>query len=123
MPPLSENHVTKSLGKTFPLHPPKCLMNFILVIDCIPGCKFPIRGHAFMTSTRRGPGSGGRMWTGEGDQARCGRPHRKLKLESMTSSCFLLMQRSWYIFLPECLLWTEYKVEIFRRYKLVIINY
>src|SRR6218665_1218539 len=39
-----------------------------------------IRCHPFMTSTRRGSGSGGRMWTG--GQAPCGRPHRKLKLES-----------------------------------------
>jgi len=37
-----------------------------------------------MTSTRRGrgSGSGGRMWMWEGGQAPCGRPHRKLKLES-----------------------------------------
>src|SRR6218665_547225 len=37
-----------------------------------------------MTSTRRGEGSGsgGRMRTGGGGAAPCGRPHRKLKLES-----------------------------------------
>ena len=38
-----------------------------------------------MTSTRRGEGgsgSGGRMWTGEGGQAPCVHPYRKLKLES-----------------------------------------
>src|SRR6218665_3168348 len=35
------------------------------------------------------------------------------------SSCLLLMQRSWH-FLPEFHLWTESKVEIFWRYKLVI---
>ena len=29
-----------------------------------------------------GSGSGGCMWTGEGGQTPCGRPHRKLKLES-----------------------------------------
>src|SRR6218665_3808164 len=28
-----------------------------------------------------GSGSGGRMWTGGGGPAPCGRPHRKLKLE------------------------------------------
>jgi len=39
-----------------------------------------VRGHPFMTSTRRGSFSGGRMWTG--GQAPFGRPHRKLKLES-----------------------------------------
>src|SRR6218665_661769 len=52
------------------------------VIDRIPGCKFPIRGQPFMTSTWRGSGSGERMCTGEGGQDPCGRPHRKLKLES-----------------------------------------
>src|SRR6218665_990345 len=51
------------------------------VIDRIPGCKFPIRDHPFMTSTRRGSGSGGRMCTGVRGQTPCGRPHRKLKLE------------------------------------------
>ena len=67
IPPLSEKHVTKSLGKTFPLHPPKFLMTFFSVIDRIPGCKFPIsyRGHPFMTSTWKGSDSGGSMWTGE----------------------------------------------------------
>src|SRR6218665_3363630 len=35
------------------------------------------------TEGGRGSGSGGRMWTGGGGgQAPCGRPHRKLKLES-----------------------------------------
>ena len=41
-----------------------------------------LRGHPFMTSTRRGRGlgSGGRMWTGGGGPAPCcGCPHRKLK--------------------------------------------
>src|SRR6218665_3201148 len=78
----SEKHVKNSLGKKISFHSPKFLMTFILVIDRIPGCKFPIRGHPFMTSTRMGSGSGGRMWTGEGRQALCGRPHRKLKLKS-----------------------------------------
>src|SRR6218665_115964 len=43
-----------------------------------------IRDHPFMTPTRRGEGSGsgGRMWTGGGGPAPCGRPHRKLILES-----------------------------------------
>ena len=29
-------------------------MTFILVIDRIPGCKFSIKGHPFLTSTQRG---------------------------------------------------------------------
>src|SRR6218665_2031136 len=85
-PSFRKKHVTKSLGKTFPLHPPKFLMTFILVIDRIPGCKFPIRGHPFMTSTRRGSGSGRRMWTGDGGQIPCGRPHRKLTTDVILSS-------------------------------------
>src|SRR6218665_2071568 len=40
-----------------------------------------IWGHPFMTSTRRVEGVRLR-WTGEEGQAPCGRPHRKLKLES-----------------------------------------
>src|SRR6218665_701984 len=107
MPPLSENHVTKSLGKTFPLHPPKFLMTFILVIDRFPGCTFPIRGHPFMTSTRRGAGSGGRMWTGMGGQAPCGRPHRKLILESTDVILSSSHAKKLVYFLPEFRLWTE----------------
>src|SRR6218665_2235816 len=43
--------------------------------------KYSVRDHPFMTSTRGGGGSGGRIWTGVGSSP-CGRPHRKLKLES-----------------------------------------
>src|SRR6218665_439974 len=45
---------------------------------------FLIRGHPFMTSTQRARGVRFR-WThvdGGGGQAPCGRPHRKLKIES-----------------------------------------
>src|SRR6218665_3964993 len=45
------------------------------------GCKNVVRGHPFMTSTRRVEGVM-LMWTGGGGPAPCGRPHRKLKLES-----------------------------------------
>src|SRR6218665_1769677 len=60
---------------------------------------YPQRSHPFMTSTRRGSGSCGRMWLGRG-QAPCGRPDRKLILEStdVIHSCLLLMQRSWRLF-------------------------
>src|SRR6218665_2018887 len=34
------------------------------------------------TEGAKGSDSDGRMWTGRGGQAPCGRPHRKLKLES-----------------------------------------
>src|SRR6218665_1582842 len=68
-----------------------------------------IWGHPFMTSTRRGrrAGSGGRMWTGGGGPAPCGRPHRKLKLEStdvMLSSSHAKKLAS---FSQEFRLWTE----------------
>ena len=61
--------------------------------------------------TEGGSGSGGRMWTGGGGPAPCGRPHRKLKLEStdVIAYCLLLMQRSWRPFLPKFRLWTEKK--------------
>jgi len=54
-----------------------------------------IRGHPFMTSTQGGQAQivHGRMWTGSGGQAPCGRPHRKLKLES-ADVILLLLQRS-----------------------------
>jgi len=69
-------------------------MTFILVIDRIPGCKFPIRGHPFMTSTRRGSGSGGRMWTGRGSSPMW-TSTQKIKIRV---HWLLLKQRSWYIF-------------------------
>jgi len=49
----------------------------------------------------------------EGGQAQvdaCGRPHRKLKLESTDD---ILMQRSWRLFLPEFRLWTGKKWNFF----------
>src|SRR6218665_3935414 len=65
-----------------------------------------IRGHPFMTSTRRGEGSGGRMWTGEGP-APCGRPHRTLKLESTDVILSSSHAKKLASFLPEFHLWTE----------------
>src|SRR6218665_3197225 len=59
----------KKSRKNFSSSSAKISDDLFLVIDRIPGCKFPIRGHPFMTSTRRGvrprrgSGSGGRMWT------------------------------------------------------------
>jgi len=55
----------------------------LLLLNIFNGVKFTqmeknsnaIRGHPFMMSTRRGSGSGGRLWTGE--SAPCGRRHRK----------------------------------------------
>src|SRR6218665_426803 len=93
----------KSVGKTFPLHPPKFLMIFTLVIDRIPGCKVPIRGHPFMTSTWRGQA----QVDGGGGQAPCGRPHRKLKLESTDVILSSSHAKKLVFVLPEFLLWTE----------------
>src|SRR6218665_1353452 len=66
-------------------------------------------GHPFMTSTRRGrwSGSPGRIWTGEGGQAPCGRPHRKLKLESTDVILSSSHAKKLASFLPEFRLWTK----------------
>src|SRR6218665_2724489 len=68
-----------------------------------------VRGHPFITSTRRGrgSGSGGRVWTGGGGPAPCGRPHRKLKLESTDVILFFSHAKKLASFLPEFRLWTE----------------
>jgi len=57
---------------------------------------------------------------GWGGQAPCGRPHRKLKLESTDIILPSSHAKKFVYFLPEFRLWVEYKVEIFQRYKLVI---
>jgi len=83
-------------------------MTSFSVIDRIPGCKFPIRGHPFMTSIRRGVRL---RWThvnGGGGQAPCGRPHRKLKFESTDVILSSSHEKKLvYFFLPEFRLWTE----------------
>src|SRR6218665_1790606 len=69
-----------------------------------------VRGHPFMTSTRRGArgsGSGRRMWTGGGDPARCGRPHIKLKLEFTDVILASSHAKKLASLLPEFRLWTE----------------
>ena len=68
-----------------------------------------LRGHPFMTSTRRGrgSGSGGRMWTGERGPAPCGRPHRKLKLESTDVILSSSHAKKLASFLPKFHFWTE----------------
>jgi len=68
-----------------------------------------------MTSTRRGRGlgSGGRMWTGKGGPAPCGRPHRKLKLESIDVILSSSHAKKLASFLPEFRLWTEKKLKFF----------
>ena len=54
----------------------------------------------------RGSGSGGRMWIGGGSQAPCGRPHRKLILES-TDVILSSHAKKLVYFLPEFRLWME----------------
>jgi len=78
-------------------------------------CCATIRGHPFMTSTRRGEGSGlgGRMWTGGGGPAPCGRPHRKWKLESTDVILSSSHAKKLAYFLPEFHLWTERKWKFF----------
>jgi len=67
---------------------------------------FSVRGHPFMTSTRRGSGSGGRMWTGGG------KPHvdlqtRKFKLESTDVILSSSHAKKLASFLPEFRLFAE----------------
>jgi len=71
-----------------------------------------------MTSTRRG-GQAQVDACGRGGPAQCGRPHRKLKLESTDVILYSSHAKKLASFLPAFRLWTE-KVEIFLRYKLVI---
>src|SRR6218665_1583334 len=56
----------KKSRKNFSSSSAKISDDLFSVIDRIPGCKIPIRGHLFMTSTRRVSGSDGRMCTGGG---------------------------------------------------------
>jgi len=61
-------------------------------MKCVSACRLSnraLRGHPFMTSTRRGRGGQAQVdacGQGGGGQALCGRPHRKLKLESADST-------------------------------------
>ena len=57
------------------------------------------------------------MWTGEGVPAPCGRPQRKLKLESTDVILSSSHAKKLVFFLPEFRLWTEksgnfYAIEI-----------
>ena len=69
-----------------------------------------------MTSTRRG-GGGGLRWThvdgGRDDSAPCGRPHRKLKLESTDVILSCSHAKKLASFLPEFRLRTEKKWKFF----------
>src|SRR6218665_2422777 len=70
-----------------------------------------IRGHPFMTSTRRGQRVR-LQWTqvdGGGGPAPCGRPHRNLKLESTDVILSSSHAKKLASFLPEFRLWTEKK--------------
>src|SRR6218665_2325500 len=77
---------------------------------------WPLRGHPFMMSTRR-EGRGVRLrWMhvdGEGGPAPCGRPHRKLKLESTDVILSSSHAKKLASFLPEFRLWTEKKWKFF----------
>ena len=84
-----------------------------------------LRGHPFMTSTRRGMGLGTQAQVdacgrGEGGPAPCGRPHRKLKLESTHVVTVFSSCKEVGIFFYQNFVFGQKKVEIFLRYKLVI---
>ena len=67
------------------------------------------RGHPFIMSTRRGSGVGLR-WThvdGGRGPAPCGRPHRKLKLETTDVILSSSHAKKLAYFFPEFGLWTE----------------
>src|SRR6218665_2361401 len=83
----------------------KCLNSAVLT-DILHICILPAGP---LWTTHKGPsiydvhteGEGVRLrWTGMGGSSPCGRPHRKLKLESTDDIgyCLLLMQRSWRLF-------------------------
>ena len=61
------------------------------------------------------------MWTGGRGPAPFGRPHRKLKLESTDVILSSSHAKKLAYFLLEFRLWTD-KLEIFLRYKLLIID-
>src|SRR6218665_2246700 len=61
------------------------LFTTITIGLCFSTCRVRTRGYPFMTSTQRGQRGQTQMdacGRGEGGQAPCGRPHRKLKVES-----------------------------------------
>src|SRR6218665_3639285 len=68
-----------------------------------------IWGHPFMASTRRGRGQA----HVDGGPAPCGRPHRKLKLESSDVILSSSHAKKLGAFLPEFRLWTEKKWKFF----------
>src|SRR6218665_765663 len=63
----------KKSMKNFSSSSAKICDDLFLVIDRIPGCKFPIRGHPFMTFTRRGSVHGGGSGSGWMHVDGCGR--------------------------------------------------
>src|SRR6218665_1628265 len=65
------------------------------------------KGHPFMTSTLRGEGV--KLWCThvDGGQSPCGRPHRKLKLESTDVILSSSNAKKLVYFLPEFCLWTK----------------
>ena len=64
-------------------------------------------GHPFMTSTRRGEGGQAQVDACGRGPAPCGRPHRKLKLESTDVVLSSSHAKKLASFLPEFRLWTE----------------
>ena len=81
-------------------------MNNLIIFGCV-------RGHPFMTSTRRGEGVRLRWTGGGGGSAPCGRPHRNLKLESTDLILSSSHAKKLASFLPEFHLWTEKKWKFF----------
>src|SRR6218665_821736 len=94
-----------SLTATQPRRAPNHIIQGTMSERLAQGSYMAIRGHPFMMPTLRGSGSGGRMWTGDGGQAPCGHPHRKLKFESTVLSSSHAKKLA--SFLPEFRLWMK----------------
>ena len=93
-----------------------CFIFLIMSFYALGGMHGSILGpsiYDFHMEGGRGSGSGGRMWTGGGGQPLCGRPHRKLKLESTDVILSSFHAKKLASFLPEFRLWTGKKWKFF----------
>jgi len=68
---------------------------------------------------RSGSGSDERMWTGGGSPVSCGRPHRKLKLESTDVILYSSHAKKFAVF-SQNFVFGQKKVKTFLRYQVVI---
>ena len=111
-----EVHAMHTHGHTTHVHTHAHTYQIHLFISILHA--YLLRGHPFMTSTR---GEGVRLrWTWGRGSSPCGRPHRKLKLESTDVILSSSHAKKLASFLPKFSLRTEEKWKFFLRYKLVL---